>query len=64
ALDQVEPQVRQLVMRDKYLELLEKAKAAAPIDIQDPALKTAYDAVNKAEAAGEGEPAPAIEGQQ
>ena len=64
ALEQVEPQVRQLVMRDKYLELLEKAKAAAPIDIQDAALKTAYDAVNKPEAEGEGEAAPAAEGQQ
>ena len=64
ALDQVEPQVRQLVMRDKYLELLEKAKAAAPIDIQDAALKTAYDAVNKPAAKGEGEAAPATEGQQ
>lgn len=64
ALDQVESQVRQLVMRDKYLELLEKAKAAAPVDIQDAALKTAYDAVNKPEAAGEGEAAPETEGQQ
>ena len=65
ALEQVEAQVRQLVMRDKYLELLEKAKAAAPIDIQDAALKTAYEAVNKPEAkAGEGEAAPATEGQQ
>lgn len=64
ALEQVEPQVRQLVMRDKYLELLEKAKAAAPIDIQDAALKTAYDAVNKPAAEGEGEAAPATEGQQ
>lgn len=64
ALDQVEPQVRQLVMRDKYLELLTKAKAAAPVDIQDATLKTAYDAVNKQEAAGEGEAAPATEGQQ
>lgn len=64
ALDQVEPQVRQLVMRDKYLELLEKAKAAAPIDITDAALKTAYDAVNKQEAEGAEEAAPATEGQQ
>ncbi|WP_421579824.1 peptidylprolyl isomerase [Shinella sp. M31] len=64
ALDQVEPQVRQLVMRDKYLELLAKAKAAAPVDIQDATLKTAYDAVNKQDAAGEGEAAPATEGQQ
>ncbi|MGX5723268.1 peptidylprolyl isomerase [Shinella zoogloeoides] len=64
ALDQVEPQVRQLVMRDKYLELLEKAKAAAPIDITDAALKTAYDAVNKQEAEGAEDAAPATEGQQ
>ena len=41
-----------------------KAKAAAPVDIQDAALKTAYDTVNKQEAAGEGEAAPATEGQQ
>jgi len=67
ALDQVEGQVRQLVMRDKYLDLLEKAKAAAPVDITDATLKTAYDAVNKPEAEakdGEGEAAPATEGQQ
>ena len=64
ALDQVESQVRQLVMRDKYLELLEKAKAAAPVEIQDATLKAAYDAVNKPEAAGEDEPAPATDGQQ
>lgn len=67
ALEQVEGQVRQLVMRDKYLELLEKAKEAAPIDIQDAALKTAYDAVNKPQDEakdGEGEAAPATEGQQ
>ena len=64
ALDQVEAQVRQLVMRDKYLELLEKAKAAAPVDIQDAALKTAYDAVNKPAEEAEGEAVPATEGQQ
>ncbi|MFC3072231.1 peptidylprolyl isomerase [Shinella pollutisoli] len=49
ALEQVEGQVRQLVMRDKYLDLLEKAKAASPIEIADPALKTAYEAINKPE---------------
>ncbi|WLS03514.1 peptidylprolyl isomerase [Shinella oryzae] len=64
ALDQVEPQVRQLIMRDKYMELLEKAKAEAPVDIQDPALKTAYDAVNKPEAEAGEDAAPAAEGQQ
>lgn len=50
ALEQVEGQVRQLVMRDKYIDLLEKAKAASPVEIQDPALKTVYDEINKPEA--------------
>jgi peptidyl-prolyl cis-trans isomerase C len=50
ALEQVETQVRQLVMRDKYVELLEKAKEASPVEIEDAALKTAYDAVNAPQA--------------
>lgn len=53
ALEQVESQVRQLVMRDKYLALLEQAKTASPVEIADPALKTAYEAVNKPEAGAE-----------
>ncbi|MNL72495.1 Foldase protein PrsA 2 precursor [compost metagenome] len=44
--EEVQPQVRQLVMRDKYLELITKAKEAAKIDIKDEALKAGYDAVN------------------
>ncbi len=50
-LDQVEPQVKQLVMRDKYIDLLTKAKTEAGVDITDPALKKAYDEANKAETA-------------
>lgn len=50
-LDQVEPQVKQIVMRDKYIDLLTKAKTAAGVDITDPALKKAYDEANKAETA-------------
>jgi peptidyl-prolyl cis-trans isomerase C len=50
-LEQVEPQVKQLVMRDKYIELLTTAKKEAGVDITDPALKKAYDDANKAEAA-------------
>ncbi len=50
-LEQVEPQVRQLVMRDKYVALLEKAKAASTVEIEDPALKKAYDEANKDETA-------------
>ena len=50
ALEQVEGQVRQIVMRDKYVELLEKAKADAGVEIADPELKKAYDAVNAPQA--------------
>jgi len=45
--DQVQDQVRQLVMQDKYIELLTKAKADAKVEIVDPALKAAYDAANQ-----------------
>ncbi len=61
ALEQVEPQVRQLVMRDKYLALIEKAKAEQTVEIMDEALRKGYEDVNKAPeadpAAGEA-PAP------
>lgn len=46
SFEEVSQQVRQLVMRDKYLELLTKAKEEATIDIKDEALKAGYDAVN------------------
>ena len=49
-LEQVEQQVRQLVMRDTYIDLLAAAKKDAGVDITDPALKKAYDEANKAEA--------------
>ncbi|APG92264.1 peptidylprolyl isomerase [Sinorhizobium americanum] len=48
ALEQVEPQVRQLVMRDKYLALLDTAKKATGVEISDPALKKAYEDAGKA----------------
>ncbi|MEZ0018706.1 peptidylprolyl isomerase [Sinorhizobium fredii] len=47
-LEQVEPQVRQLIMRDKYLALLDTAKKATGVEISDPALKKAYDEAGKA----------------
>ncbi|WP_077959921.1 peptidylprolyl isomerase [Ensifer adhaerens] len=52
-LEQVEQQVRQLVMRDKYVELLSTAKKDAGVEISDPALKKAYDEANKAQEAQE-----------
>lgn len=50
AFDQVKDQVRQIVLRDKYMEILKTSKAAAKIEIDDPALKKAYDEANKAPA--------------
>lgn len=47
AFEQVEQQVRQMVMRDKYIALIEKAKADQKIDIMDEALKKGYEDVNK-----------------
>ncbi|OHV82029.1 peptidylprolyl isomerase [Rhizobium sp. LCM 4573] len=57
ALDQVEPQVKQLVMRDKYLAVIEKAKGEEKVEIMDEALRKGYEDANKAPEAGQ-EPAP------
>lgn len=46
-LEQVKDQIRQLVMRDKYLALLAKAKEGAKIDIVDENLKKGYDELSK-----------------
>ncbi|MDQ0456511.1 peptidylprolyl isomerase [Rhizobium paknamense] len=46
SFDDVQQQVRQLVMRDKYLALLEKAKSSEKVDILDPALKKGYEDIN------------------
>src|SRR5690606_32684378 len=48
ALEQVEPQIRQLVMRDKYLEIIEKAKSEQAVEIVDETLRKGYEDVNKA----------------
>ncbi len=55
--EQVEDQVKQLVMRDKYLALINKAKSDQPVEIVDEALKKGYDEVNKMQETGEA-PAP------
>ncbi|WP_416797109.1 peptidylprolyl isomerase [Ciceribacter azotifigens] len=47
AYDDVSQQVRQLVMRDKYLELIAKAKAEQKVEIVDEALRKGYEDVNK-----------------
>ncbi|WP_310424078.1 peptidylprolyl isomerase [Mycoplana sp. BE70] len=56
-LEQVEPQVRQMVMRDKYIALIEAAKASAAVEIEDPELKKTYDEINKSQTGAESEPA-------
>jgi len=57
AFDQVKDQVRQLVMRDKYLALLAAAKEKSKVDITDEALRKGYEDANKQPQPG-GEPAP------
>jgi peptidyl-prolyl cis-trans isomerase C len=47
ALDQVKDQIRQLVMRDKYLALLTKAKEGTKIDVLDENLKKGYEEISK-----------------
>ncbi len=47
AFDQVAQQIRQLVMRDKYLELIAKAKTEQKIEILDEALRKGYEDVSK-----------------
>lgn len=47
AFEDVEPQVRQLVLRDKYLAELEAAKKGVKIEITDEALRKGYEDVNK-----------------
>lgn len=42
--DQVAPQVRSVLLRERYFELLEGLRNEAVIEIADPELKTAYDA--------------------
>jgi peptidyl-prolyl cis-trans isomerase C len=51
-LEQVQDQVKQLVMRDKYVALIEKAKADQKVDIKDEALKKGYEEVGKMQDAG------------
>lgn len=47
AFEQVEPQVRQLVMRDKYFALIKKEKAEQKVEISDETLRKEYDEASK-----------------
>ena len=46
AFEQVEDQVRQVVLRERYIEVLEQAREEEPVEISDPELRAAYDAAN------------------
>ncbi|MDM9621553.1 peptidylprolyl isomerase [Rhizobium sp. S96] len=61
AYDQVKDQVRQLVMRDKYLALLAAAKEKSKVDISDETLRKGYEDANKQPQPGD---APAEQPQQ
>ncbi|GLS30638.1 peptidyl-prolyl cis-trans isomerase C [Mesorhizobium albiziae] len=47
AFDQVKEQFRSLVLRDKYFALAKSLRDAAKVEIADPALKTAVEAMDK-----------------
>ena len=47
AFDQVKDQVKQVVLRDKYMEMLKTSREGAKIEVDDPALKKLYDEANK-----------------
>lgn len=51
--EQVKDQVKQMLLRDKYMEILKATKASAKIEIADPALKKAYDEANQEQPAEE-----------
>ena len=57
--EQVQDQVRQLVMRDKYLALLAQAKTSAKVEIMDETLRKGYDEANKQPEPGSEPVAPA-----
>lgn len=48
AFDQVKGQVRSLLLRDKYFELVKSLRGAAKIDVTDPELKKAIDQMDAA----------------
>ena len=46
AFDTVKEQVRSLVIREKYIELVKQVRTAGKVEITDPALKKAIDAID------------------
>ena len=49
AFDQVEPQVRQIVMQEKYSSIIDEAKKAQKVEIVEENLRKGYDELTKSE---------------
>lgn len=49
AFDQVEPQVRQIVMQEKYSSIIDEAKKDQKVEITDENLRKGYDELTKSE---------------
>lgn len=49
AFDQVKDQIRQLLLRENYFAMVKAQRAAATVDVTDPALKPALEAIEKAQ---------------
>lgn len=49
AFEQVEPQVRQIVMQEKYSAIIDSAKAEQKVEIVDETLRKGYDELTKSE---------------
>lgn len=49
AFDQVEPQVRQIVMQEKYTQIIDDAKKDQKVEIMDEATRKAYEELTKGE---------------
>ncbi len=49
AFEQVEPQVRQIVMQEKYSQIIDEAKKQEKVEIVDEAMRKGYDELTKGE---------------
>lgn len=49
AFEQVKEQVRSMIFRDKYFAMVKELRAAATVDIADPALKSAVEGMDRSE---------------
>ncbi|MBC8131117.1 MAG: peptidylprolyl isomerase [Rhizobiaceae bacterium] len=62
AFDEVKDQVRQVVMREKYMEIVQKARTEQTIEYVDPKMKVQVEAMEKSMATGEPMPGATPEG--